>query len=243
MELARRNIVITGGTSGIGYELVRLLRHRNQVLVVASNANRLQGLGRTFPDVLTEQADLSIPTEVTAVADRIKGRFPGIDLLINNAAVQYEPTLLDAAFDVDSIPREIGVNLTALCSLTAMLLPALLTQRQAAIVNVNSGLGLAPKTHSAIYCATKAGVNVFSQSLRYQLQHTNVDVLQAFMPLVDTAMTAGRGSGKMSAADAAAELVSGVERGIADHDIGKVKLLRLMLRYSPGVARRIMKAA
>jgi uncharacterized oxidoreductase len=113
----------------------------------------------------------------------------------------------------------------------------------AAVVNVNSGLGLVPKTSSAVYCATKGGLNLFSQSLRHQLAGTRVQVLQAFMPLVETPMTAGRPGDKLTAAYAADRLIHGIERAIQDHDIGKVKLLRGLMYVAPGLARRIMRRA
>ena len=178
-----------------------------------------------------------------AAARSARGHFDRIDLLVNNAAIQYTPRFVDDDFEFATIEREISVNFTAVCALTALLLPALNHGGEAAIVNVNSGLGLVPKTSSAVYCATKAAVNVFSQSLRYQLENTDVQVLQAFVPLVDTAMTKGRGAHKLSPADAAHAVLRGVERGIEDNDIGKIRLLRSLLRFAPGIARRIMKAA
>ena len=119
----------------------------------------------------------------------------------------------------------------------------MLGSHPASIVNVNSGLGLVPKTSSAVYCGSKGGLNIFSISLGHQLAETNVKVVQAFLPLVDTKMTAGRGSGKLSAAEAAKEIIKAIEsrRGIVD--IGKVKLLRMIHRLSPSLATRIMKRA
>ncbi|MEO1574775.1 MAG: SDR family NAD(P)-dependent oxidoreductase, partial [Pseudomonadota bacterium] len=140
------------------------------------------------------------------------------------------------------IAREINTNLTAPCLLVAHLLPALDHGRDARIVNVNSGLALAPKTDSAVYCATKAGLDTFSQSLRYQLEGARVRVQQAFLPLVDTGMTAGRGQGKLSAEYAAQAILAGIKRGRQDHDVGKVRILRVLTRWLPGLARRIMKA-
>jgi len=243
MKLTQKNIVITGGTSGIGYELVKRLQSDNRVLVIAGNRDRLEGLARDFPGLLTCCADLSQTQDVERAAGDVVGQFGKVDLLINNAALQTCPGFLDTDFDSQSIAREIGVNLTAVCLLTARLLPALLGHRPAAIVNVNSGLALMPKSASAVYCATKAAVNSFSQSLRYQLEQTNVRVMQAFMPLVDTPMTAGRGSGKMTAGDAAAAMLRGIESDVEEHDIGKIATLRLLIRLAPGIARRVMKAA
>ena len=243
MILKRRNIVLTGGTSGIGHELVRLLHADNQLLVVASSAERLDKLSDAYPGIFTFCADLAQPTDVEAAVAAARSRFDSLDVIINNAAVQFTPTFVDAEFSYPSIQQEIAVNFTAVCSLTALLLPELMHGREAAILNVNSGLALVPKTQSAVYCATKAAVNVFSQSLRHQLEDTHVKVFQAFMPLVDTPMTAGRGAGKLSAEEAATAMLRGVERGIDDNDIGKVRLLRLLSRFTPGIARRIMKQA
>ncbi|MGD2167653.1 MAG: SDR family NAD(P)-dependent oxidoreductase, partial [Gammaproteobacteria bacterium] len=155
----------------------------------------------------------------------------------------HTPTFLDQDFSYESIYSEIGVNFMAVCSLTCLLLPALMHDRDAAIVNVNSGLALVPKKASAVYCATKAAVNVFSQSLRYQLEQTDVRVYQAFVPLVATPMTEGRGGDKMSATDAADAIIRGIERNVFDHDIGQIRLLRTLSRIAPGLANRIMKAA
>ena len=98
-----------------------------------------------------------------------------------------------------------------------------------------------PKTTSAIYCATKGALNIFSQSLNYQLEDTNIDVQQVFLELVETPMSQGRGSAKISAKSAAQKIIEGIALGITEHNIGKVKLLRLLLRIAPSIARKIMK--
>lgn len=243
MKLEGRNIVITGGTTGIGRELVRMLHQNNNVVVIARNADRIAQLAGEFPGVTTCCADLAELPDVEAAADEIRSRFGTLHLLINNAAIQHTPTFTDESFQYESIAQEIAVNFTAVCALTALLLQSLTHDQEAAIVNVNSGLGLMPKTNSAVYCATKAAVNVFSQSLRHQLENTNVRVLQAFMPLVDTQMTTGRGSAKLSAEQAARAMLRGIEANIEEHDVGSIRLLRPLVRFAPGIARKIMKAA
>ncbi|MBT8079764.1 MAG: SDR family NAD(P)-dependent oxidoreductase [Gammaproteobacteria bacterium] len=243
MNLKRRNIVITGGTAGIGLELVRQMQQENDLLVIASNEERLEHLTRAFPRIMTCRADLAQLSEVEAAAAAARRYFDRIDVLINNAAIQYTPTFVEESFDYASIEREVTVNFTTVCALTSLLLPALIHDGEAAIVNVNSGLGLMPKKNSAVYCATKAAVNVFSQSLRHQLEDTNVRVLQAFMPLVDTAMTTGRGNDRLSPAQAANAMLRGIALGIEDNDIGEIRLLRSLVRFAPGIARKIMKAA
>ncbi len=240
--LKDKTLIITGGTSGIGYHMVRLLSPYNKVLVIARPGPRLEALAQEFTEIDTYPADLSNPESYQIVAEQIIKDHTYIDVLINNAAIQYTPTYLDDDFSYDSIQTEIHLNFTAICSLSYLLLPALLRDdKQTVIANINSGLACAPKTNSAIYCASKAAVDVFSQSLGYQLEETNIHVMQAFLPLVDTPMTQGRGRGKITADKAAMDILRGIEQGVKVKNIGKVKLLRFLLAIAPILAKRIMK--
>lgn len=233
--------LITGGTSGIGYELVRQLQEHHTVSVIGRPSSRLDALKAEFPDVRIYAADLSDSDEVMRAADKIVKRGEAVDVLINNAAVQNTPQFLDDDFCVETIRREIAINLTAPSVLIYLTLPALLQSRNATILNINSGLALAPKTSSAVYCATKGGLNILSQSLSNQFEGADIRVMQAFLPLVDTGMTEGRGSGKLSAAKAARRILHGLNGTSRNIDIGKVKLLRLLMRLSPSLAQRIMR--
>lgn len=234
-------IVITGGSSGIGYEIVKLLYQDNKLIIISKDAVKLEKLSKEFKNIVTYQANLSNLEDIEIVSNVIIENFKFIDILINNAGVQYTPTFLDDEFDYKNISTEINTNFTSVCSLTFKLLPLLLHSPKATILNVNSGLALAPKTTSAIYCATKGALNIFTQSLRYQLEKTNISVHQVFLGLVDTNMTRGRGENKMSSSNAAIQIVYGIENNILDHDIGKVKFLRFLLRFIPSIAKKIMK--
>lgn len=241
MKVNNKRIVITGGTSGIGYEMTKNLHSDNEVIVISRSSSKLNKLSQEFDSIITYQADLSKAGDIEAVADLIGKRFKSIDILINNAASQYTLVFMDKEFRYENISYEIALNFTSICSLTYLLLPVLLHHEKAVIMNVNSGLALSPKTSSAIYCATKGALNIFSQSLSYQLEKTNISVQQAFLELVDTSMTKGRGKNKMSAETAAKQIIYGIERNIQNHNIGKIKLLRMLLRLAPSIAQRIMK--
>ena len=241
MQLLNKKILITGATSGIGLQLVDQLHHNNSVYIIARNQNKINELTKKYPSITAFKADFKNITEVIDVANSVACSIQTLDVLINNAALQKTPTFIDDDFSLPDTLDEITVNFTAVVSLTHLLLPRLMGQHNAAILNVNSGLAIMPKTSSAVYCATKAALDSLSKSLGYQLEATNVDVLQAFLPLVDTAMTTGRGQGKLSADIVASKLIEGIEKGIVAHDIGKVKLLRCLNRIVPSVAKSIMK--
>ena len=240
--ISSKHIVITGGASGLGLELVRQLHNGNQISVIARPSHGLDMLRSDYPDLEVYEADLADLRSVEIAADQLIRSDRKIDILINNAAVQNTPRFIDPDFRYETIQREIDINFTSVCTLIYLLMPSLLQASPSMIVNINSGLALVPKTGSAVYCATKAALNIFSQSLRYQLEATNVQVKQVFIPLVDTAMTEGRGMGKMPVDVAAATVIKALSLPKADVDIGKIKALRVIHRFAPGLAAKIMKA-
>ncbi|AOT10239.1 SDR family oxidoreductase [Pseudoalteromonas luteoviolacea] len=244
MNLVNKVIVITGGTSGIGRQIVDQLHAQNTIIVIARNSKRLEQLKKRYKNVICFSADLSDPECYKPLSEQIKAQYPRIDVLINNAAVQNEPLFTDPNFEYEQIAREINVNFTAVCSLSFLLLPALnASDSQSVILNINSGLSFVAKKSACVYCASKAALNLFSQSLSYQLEHTNIKVLQAFIPLVDTPMTQGRGDNKISAECAAKSILKGLKRQDPQHDIGKIKILRILNALTPSLAKRILKGA
>ena len=86
---------------------------------------------------------------------------------------------------------EIEVNLRALVYMTALFTPHLMKQKEAAIINVSSGLAFYPMAPMPVYCATKAAVHSFSITLRQQLEGTPVKVFELIPPMVDTNLDKG----------------------------------------------------
>lgn len=244
MKLQDRTILITGGTSGIGRELVKkLVEKNNSVIVISRNPVNLECLNKEFPSVKTFQCSLSSGMDIERTISDINKEFPDVSVVINNAGIQETPTFLDSAFSYDGIENEIKVNLIAPIKICALMLGNLLNlQNKSAFVNITSGLALFPKKTSAVYCATKAGLHNFSRSFRYQLEDTTVHVFEAILPIVDTPMTEGRGKGKISANKAADAIISGIERGQAEIYIGKARLIPMLARISPSLMARIMKS-
>ncbi len=241
MKIRNKRVVITGGTSGIGYEMVKILHRDNELIVISRNAKKLEELKSKHNEIFTYPVDLSELKEVEVVANSIVTAFDKVDILINNAASQNTAEFLDDKFNYDDIMKEINLNFTSVCSLSYLLLPALIHEKNSVIHNVNSGLGLVPKKSSAVYCGTKGALNIFTQSLCYQLEKTNISVQQSFLPLVDTGMTRGRGINKLSAKKAAEEIIRGIVKGKIENNIGQIKLLRVLIRISPNLAKFILK--
>ena len=108
-------------------------------------------------------------------------------------------------------------------------------------VNIGSGLGFAPKRAAPVYCATKAALAMWSRALRLQAADDGVRVVQVVLPLVDTAMTAGRGANKIDAMTAARAVARGLERDRDDIFVGKARLLPFMNRLAPGVLAHALR--
>ena len=144
---------------------------------------------------------------------------------------------------LQNLAQELAVNLEAPVALTAALLPVLASQPQAAVVNITTGLALAPKKSAPVYCAAKAGLHNFTRALRYQTEAAapHIRVQEIVPPLVDTRMTAGRGSGKLSPEAVADAVVRAIESGRAETCIGKIRLLKWLLRLAPSAAYRILR--
>lgn len=244
MNIRNRVLLITGGTSGIGYALVKKLASITKaIIVIARDAEKLNQLNNTHPHIYTYSCDIANKVDLESVLNHITEQHPDISIVINNAGIQNTPTFLDEDFNPNSIDYEIATNLVAPIQICAHMI-GLLAKRStnSAIINVTSGLGFYPKKNAAVYCATKAGLRNFTQSLRYQLENTSINVIDAILPLVDTPMTQGRGKGKISTETAAIEIISGIEKEKDEIYVGKTRWIPLLSRLSPSLTASILKA-
>lgn len=236
-------ILLTGGTSGIGFALLKQLHAQGHtVIVVARNQSQLTRLQAEYERVTTYECDLSSRQHIESLCDKIVKIHPELSVVINNAGIQHTPCFIDNEFSYDTIEYETTVNFLAPVWVSYLLLPALLDDnKQSAIVNISTGLVFAPKKNAAVYCASKAALHSISQSLRYQLSKTKVSVYEALMPLVDTPMTAGRGSNKLSADEAARQIINGITDDKHEIYVGKARLLPFLMRISPTLVKKIMR--
>jgi uncharacterized oxidoreductase len=237
MDLSGKRILVTGGTDGIGAALIRALRERGaDVIVSGRTAERIAATRAAGFAVIA--ADLSMPAGVEALIAGLDGR--EIDVLVNNAGGGIAYDFRKGAPSEERIDTGIFLNLNAPIHLITRLMPMLRARPEAMIVNVTSGLAVAPYAGGPVYCATKAGLRSYSMALRRQLRGTRVRVLEVLPPLVDTQMNAGTRMPKMTTAECARQIVSAMERDAGEANVGLVKLLRLVYSISPALARRIM---
>ncbi len=236
MELAGKLALVTGGTDGIGRELAQQLRAAGATVVVTGRSHdRLAAMREAGFEAI--EADLSATTGIDTVVTAMAGR--PLALLVNNAGSGsiYDPDRINSLEDASACIR---LNLDAPIQLATRLLPQLRAQPRAMIVNVTSGLAIAPRAGGSVYCATKAGLRSWTQAVRHLLKDSNVHVMEALPPVVETKMTSGRGGRKMSAPACAAEILRGIQADKTEVNVGMVKLLQLIHSISPALARRVM---
>lgn len=241
MKLSHNKILITGASKGIGRVLAaRFSALGNTIIALGRNEESLAELAASDPNIIPFICDIARPAELAKLSAFIERHHRDLNILINNAAIQYNYNFMESPEDVlHKIDEEVSTNLMAPLKLIALLLPILKSNPQAALVNISSGLALVPKSQAPVYCATKAGIHIFSQSLRTQLD--GVKVFEIIPPMVNTAMTEGRGKGKMAPEQLVDEFIRAFKKNRYEVSIGKVKWLKIIHRIYPGLAHKIIQ--
>ncbi len=236
MEIRGKTALVTGGTDGIGIEIARHLKAGGaSVIVVGRNPARLDAArGEGFEAIA---ADLSDVAGCDALLAALAGR--PLDILVNNAGMGADYDV-KAPIDLGEVDRCIFLNLNAPIRLITGLLDTLRARPEAMIVNVTSGLAIAPSAGNPVYCGTKAGLRSFTMALRAQLAETKVHVMEALPPVVETQMTAGNSHKKMPAPECGRQIVAAIAAGRNQANVGLTGLLNAVYNVSPLLARRIM---
>lgn len=236
MQISGKTILLTGGTNGIGREMAEQLKTKGAtVITTGRNAERVAEMREKGFEVI--EADLSDAKGVDALVAAVQGK--EIDVLINNAGQLVDHDFRESAPDADASDTAIYANLSAPIRLIVGLMETLKARPEAAIVNVTSGLAIAPAAASPVYCATKAGLRFYTLALRAQLEGTGIHVIEALPPVVDTQMNAGRNAKKMSPTECARQIVDALEKNRDEANIGMTKALRVMEGIHPSLAKRV----
>lgn len=242
MNLKNNTIFITGGTSGIGLALAKkFLALGNEIIVCGKNIDRIKKLNEEYPKIHTIKCDVTKKEDLLNTYKYIADKFPKLNIVINNAGVQYNYDFHKSENTMEKAEMELNVNLLAPINITKIFLNLLMKNENPTIINIVSPLGVVPKKSAPIYCASKAGLYLFSKSLRYQLENTPVKIITVMPPLVDTDMTKGRGKGKISPDEFANKMVSELKKGNNEINVGMSKLLFAIYRISPTLAYKILK--
>ncbi len=192
MQTTGNTILITGGGSGIGQALaIALYKQGNTVIITGRRKAALEETIAAHAGMKFEVLDVTSAQSVTDFAALAKQKYPELNVLFNNAGIMKAEDILTEGALTNIAEDTLATNLLGPIRLTAALLPQLRDQPNATIVNVTSGLAFVPLAVTPTYSATKAALHSYTQSLRYLLRNTNVEVLELAPPAVATDLMPG----------------------------------------------------
>jgi uncharacterized oxidoreductase len=240
MKLDGNTILITGGSSGIGFEFARaFVALRNTVIITGRDVAKLTKAQAQVPELKTIRSDVSRVEDINALYVKVTHDFPALNVLMNNAGVMRPINFHKDGDDLDDLTSEIDINLKGYVRMTRRFLLHLKEQPAAAIINITSALAFVPLPLVPVYCATKAGLHSFTQSLRVQLARTKVQVFEVAPPATQTDMLGPleaadlKGISTMPVADMVQASLRGLKRGTPEIRPGQSKLLWFMNRVAP----------
>lgn len=210
-RLANKIVLITGASSGIGAatakEFASAANGNIKLILTARRESRLTELAGELTKqygpikIHTAKLDVSNPNEIPSFISGLPQEFADIDVLINNAGKALGK---DHVGDIatEDISGMLQTNVLGLMTMTQAVVPIFKKKNSGDIVNIGSIAGRESYPGGSIYCATKAAVKFFSQSLRKELINTGIRVLEVDPGAVETEFSVVRFHGDKAAADA-----------------------------------------
>jgi uncharacterized oxidoreductase len=191
VKITGNTILITGGGSGIGRGLAEAFHAKgNQVVIAGRRKKLLDETVAANPGMKGAVLDIENSEAIRTFAETLKKENPALNVVIHNAGIMKPESLKDGATaDAEAM---VAINLLGPISLNAALLPFLLKQQNPVIMTVSSGLAFVPLAMTPSYCATKAAIHSYTQSMRYQLKDTTAQVLELIPPYVQTELLGAR---------------------------------------------------
>ena len=247
MKLTNRTILITGGSAGIGLAFaLKFLELGNRVIVTGRRQAVLDDVKAKHPALHTVQSDVADPAQISTLAQTIKRDFPKLDVLVNNAGISRYKNLSVPASDLADLMTEVNVNVGGVIRMTSAFID-LLKVNKGTLINVSSALAYVPLPCLPIYCATKAAIHSYTQSLRFQLEDTGVEIIELMPPAVRTEMTADlpdEGLTLITTDKLVALSIASLKRGAIEVRPGQSAQLALLRRVAPDfINRQLWKAA
>jgi len=185
MKMTKNTILITGGGSGIGKGLAEMFHGLgNKVIIAGRNKAKLEEVAKTNEGIEIIELDVTNSTSIDSLVAQVKEKYPDLNALILNAGMMKMEKVGDD--DIEIAKSTIATNLIGQIELNSKLLSVLENNKDSAIITVSSGLAFIPSSRFPTYCATKAAIHSYTQSLRVQLKNRDVQVIELIPPYVQT---------------------------------------------------------
>lgn len=193
MKMTGNTILITGATSGIGRALAEAFYDRgNRVIITGRRQALLDEISMKRPGLIGMALDLDDPVSLSRFTGHIRTGFPDLNILVANAGISRQEDMRTNDWDVTDAEAIVKTNIMGVLRITAALLAVLKGKPNATIMASSSNLAFIPRADFPTYCASKAFLHSWLQSLRHQLRDIPVEVLELAPPYVQTELTGGQ---------------------------------------------------
>ena len=247
MKLTGRTILITGGSAGIGLAFaLKFLELGNEVIVTGRRQALLNQVKAKYPKLHAIQSDVADLAQIASLAARTKSEFPKLDVLMNNAGVMLYKNLKAPAVDLAGLMTEMNINVGGVITTTSAFMD-ILRANKGTVINTSSALAFVPLPSAPIYSAGKAAIHSYTQSLRFQLEETGIEVIELMPPGVKTDMTVELAEGGVSVIttdELVKQSFAALKAGAVEIRPGQSKQLAFMRRLAPNfINRQLWKAS
>jgi uncharacterized oxidoreductase len=245
MKIKNKTVLISGGGSGIGFEIAKLLSAAgNKIIIIGRNVDKINRAARQLNNVTAIPCDVTSEKDVINLVSRIKADFSDLSIVINNAGLANVFRLAESRDAHKYAQEEIDINYLSVVRLNDHLLPILREQQEAAIANVTSIVVFAPGLAIPTYSASKAALHSYTTLLRESLKNTNVKVFELYPPLVNTDMSKSIGGEQngIPPQQVAEQFIAGVENDEHDIYVGMTNQLYPLFLSSPESAFKMLNA-
>ncbi len=226
MKTLGNTVFISGGSAGIGLAIAKKFsKAGNTVIINGRSEERLQKALAELDNAVAIQGDLSVEADRIRMATQLKEQHPDVNIIVNNAGAAFGYLLSETTNAHEKAAIEMNTNYFAVIHFTELMLPHLLRQEEAAVVNITSIAVFGSHKFLPTYGATKAALHSYTVALRYTYEENkNVQIYEVYPPLVNTEFSAEIGGANgIPPSEVADELLIGLENNQFDVPVGDTK--------------------
>lgn len=206
-------VLLTGGTSGLGLELAKLLAPNFNLAICSSSDYRTQDAIATLANykesVYVDKCDVSNPAEVQKFVSTVEQKFGTVDILINNAGIYAYSKIIDS--DIETLQKVMAINFTGAYNMIKYTVPQMIEKKSGIVVNISSVAAEKVFSGNMIYSASKAAMNTLTDTLREEVRQHGIKVIKVIPGAIATPIwsqqSLEKNSEKMMSSRTAAEII------------------------------------
>lgn len=190
MKMTGNSILVTGGTSGIGRAFAEAMHDRgNRVIVTGRRQTLLDEITANRPGLAGFCADVNDSSTLSRLGEHLRENYSDLNVVMANAGISRTEDLTSDDWTVDNAEVIVQTNILGVMRTAALVLPMLKANVNATLLATSSALAFVPRADFPAYCASKAFLHSWLQSLRHQWQKFSIEVVELSPPYVQTELT------------------------------------------------------